>query len=263
MEMRGGRGTKRVVLLTAFAVCACLVVAAVAWAEESLTIKASFSPDKLGAPTTLSASATFGSTTGGPQSPVTKVTAYGPAGMSVDVRGAGTCTATVAKLEEVGPSACPADSRIGFGRGTALMELAKEIIRGPFTLDFFLAPSEHGHLVMLVYASAVTPASVQLVLVAREVPAPKPYGFGISYKIPIIPNLPGATLGWEEQVLLTFGSTNVAYYKTVHGKRKLFHVRGIVVPKKCPRGGFPVEGQVEFADGATSTAKSTIPCPRR
>jgi hypothetical protein len=31
--------------------------------------------------------------------------------------------------------------------------------------------------------------------------------------------------------------------------------------KKCPRGGFPYETQIGFADGTTNTVKGTIPCP--
>ena len=251
------------ILLAALAVCICTTTATAASATETMSLHASFSPTKLGQPTNLSAMATFSSTLPGPLSPVTKVTAYGPAGMGVDVRGAATCSVTPAQLEEVGPSACPAGSRIGFGKGVGLFEIANEQIQGPFSLDFFLAPKEDGHLVILIYVNAVTPASEQLVIVAREVTAPKPYGFGITFTIPIIPTLPGADLGWVNHVSLSFGATNIAYYKTFHGKKKLFHVRGIVVPKTCPSGGFPIEGQFGFADGTTGTAKTTIPCSRK
>jgi hypothetical protein len=64
-----------------------------------------------------------------------------------------------------------------------------------------------------------------------------------------------------ESAFLTFGSKNVAYYGMVHGKRKLLHVKGIVIPKTCPHGGFPVQGDIAFADGTTTTANATIPCP--
>jgi hypothetical protein len=251
------------IVVAALVVCACLIAVAVAWAGETLTVHASFTPDKLGASTNLSATATFGSTTANPQSPVVKVTAYGPAGMSIDTRGAGTCTATPATLEETGPSACPADSRVGFGNGVGLFEIAKEVLPEHFTLEFFLAPSEHGHLVMLIYVNSATPAADQKALVAREVQGPKPYGIGISFEIPISGQLtlPGAPLGWEEHVSLTLGATNVAYYKTIHGKRKLVHVKGIVLPKTCPHGGFPTEAQVGFADGTMTTTTSTVPCP--
>jgi hypothetical protein len=254
---------KKHALLAGFVAGGCLLLAAFAWAAENVSVQASFKPNKLGAPTNLSATVTFRSATPGPQSPVTKVTAYAPAGLLVDVRGAGICNATPAKLEEAGPSACPPDSRVGFGRGVGLFEIAHELVPGPFTLEFFLAPRERGRLVMLVYVNAVTPAVEQLVLVAREVRAPKPYGLGISFDVPIVPTLPGANLGWVDHVLLSLGATNVAYYRKVHGKRTLLHVRGVIVPRTCPPGGFPIEATIGFADGTTTTVNPTIPCPRK
>jgi hypothetical protein len=64
-----------------------------------------------------------------------------------------------------------------------------------------------------------------------------------------------------ESAFLTIGARNVAYYETVHGRRTLLHVRGLVAPKTCPRGGFPLKGTVSFADGAALTVNPTIPCP--
>ncbi len=50
---------------------------------------------------------------------------------------------------------------------------------------------------------------------------------------------------------------------TIHGKRKLVHVKGIILPKHCPKGGWPVASQFTFEDGTSTLAKHTIPCPRR
>jgi hypothetical protein len=250
----------RVLLAASFA-CVGLLVAAVALAAEGLIVHESFTPDKLGAPTNLSITARFLSTTGGPPSPITKLTLYAPAGLAVDARGAGTCTE--ARLADRGPSGCPANSRVGFGGGVGLLELSKTIIREPYALDFFFAPSEHGHLTLLAYASAVSPVPVELVVVAREVPAPKPYGLGFSVEVPSVSTIPGASPASVESAFATFGATNVAYYERVHGKRTLVHLRGMIVPKRCPRGGFPSEGTIDFADGSTLTVNPTIPCPHR
>ncbi len=265
MQMSRDRISKRRARRVGFAglvacACAALVVTVAAWAAQTLTIHTSFDPDKLGASTNLSATALFGSTVPGVPSPVRHVTAYTPAGLEVDVRGAGTCT--VAKLEAVGPSACPADSRLGFGGGVGLLELAGEIIHEPFTLEFFLGPKEGGRLVVLIYVNAVTPVSVQLVLSAKEVHGPKPYGWGVSFEIPIIPTLPGASYASVEKTFFTVGDSKVAYYKRVRGKRKLVHVRGFVVPKTCPAGGFPYEATFSFADGTANTYNGAISCPR-
>jgi hypothetical protein len=247
------------ILLLALLACTCLLLAAVAWAADTLIVHENFTPDKLGAPTNLSITARFESTTGGPPSPITKLTLYAPAGLTIDARGAGTCTTT--KLAVRGPRGCPANSRAGFGGGVALLALAKTIIREPYTLDFFFAPKEHGHLALLAYASAVSPVPVELVVLAKEVHGPKPYGLGFSVEVPTISTIPGAAPASVESAFATFGAANVAYYETVHGKRTLVHIKGMVVPKTCPRGGFPTEGTIDFADGTTLTVNPTIPCP--
>jgi hypothetical protein len=239
--------------------CACLLVAAVAWATNTLTVSESFTPDKLGAPTNLSITAQFASSTGAPPSPITKLTLYAPAGLGIDARGAGTCTPATLRLH--GPSGCPLNSRVGFGGGVGLIQLPNQAIRERYTIDFFFAPKEHGHLALLAFASAVSPVLVELTVIAKEVPAPKPYGLGFSVEIPPVSAIPGASPASIESAFATFGAKNVAYYENVHGKRTLVHLRGVVVPKKCPRGGFPTQGSLDFADGSSLTVNPTIPCP--
>jgi hypothetical protein len=251
---------KLLLLLGGLILCMGLLFAALAWATDTLTVNEAFTPDKLGAPTNLSITAQFASSTGGPPSPITKLTLYAPAGLGIDARGAGTCNPEALQLH--GPSSCPANSRVGFGGGVGLIELPKQTIRERYTIDFFFAPKEHGHLALLAYASAVAPVLVELTVIAKEVPAPKPYGLGFSVEIPPISTLPGATLASVESAFATFGSPNVAYYEHVHGKRTLVHLKGVAVPKTCPRGGFPTEGKIDFADGSTLTVNPAIPCPR-
>jgi hypothetical protein len=247
--------------LTVLLACTTINLAASAQAAENVTIQPRFTPDKLGAATNLSTTVSFGSDLPGLQPPMVKVTAYGPAGMSVDMRGAGTCTAGPATLQAAGAKACPADSRVGFGKAVGLLELAGELVPGPFTFEFFLRPKEQGRLALMIFVNAVTPASEQLVLLAKEVRAPKPYGVGISFAVPIVASLPGAPLGWVDHLSLTLGSGHAAFRRTIHGKQRLVHVRGLVAPRVCPPGGFPIEGDFEFADGTTTTSKTTAPCP--
>ncbi len=237
-----------------------LATATVASSTQSIALHARFTPDRLGVPTNLSATGQLASADGGIPSPVTKVAFYTPAGARIDLRGAGTCTAV--KLERVGPSACPANSRAGFGGGVGLFQLAGETIREQFTVDLFLAPREAGHLALLAYVRATNPASIELVLTAREIKAPKPYGLGFSVEVPLIPTIPGASDASVESAFITLGSPNVAYYETVHGKRALQRLRGLISPKTCPPGGFPFQSAFDFADGTTTTANALIPCPR-
>jgi hypothetical protein len=259
-----GNVTRRRVLVCAAAlVCgAALLWAAAAGAEQTVRItSAGFNPDKLGVPTNVFGAATIESTTGQVPSPITHVNVYGPAGVTLDLRGTGTCTE--AKLLNVGPRACPADSRAGFGGGVGVYEIAKEVIEEKFTLDFFLGENRPGHVVLLIYLNGSSPVSIQLVFTAPVITGPKPYGLGFSLNVPLIKVLPEATDASARSSFLTLGAKNVAYVKLVHGKRKLVHVRGIITPPRCPRGGWPVASQFSFQDGSTVMSTSKIPCPRR
>jgi hypothetical protein len=246
--------------IAALLCCAFLLTAATAQAEETVRItQAGFSPDRLGVPTNVFGSATIGSTNLPVPSPLSHVNVYGPAGVTLNLEGTGTCTA--AALENVGPAACPADSKAGFGGGEGAYEIAKEIIHENYTLDFFLGDNRPGHVTLLIYLNGSTPVSIQLVFTATVLQGPKPYGLGFSLNVPPIKTLPEASDASAISSFLTLGANNVAYYKKVHGKRKLFHVKGIVTPKRCPRGGWPVATQFSFEDGSTVMATSKIPCP--
>lgn len=240
--------------------CVCGALVGIAWAGDTLIVKETFTPDRLGAATNLSITATFASSADVPPAPVSKLTLYAPAGLQIRARGAGTCTEAL--LERHGPPGCPADSRVGFGGGVAVLAFPGELVHEPFTLDFFFDTSERGRLRLLAYASGTSPIGVALVLVAREIPAPKPYGLGFSVRVPQISTIPGAAYASVESAFATLGAANVAYFKTVRGRRTLVHLEGLVVPSTCPAGGFPTRGTVEFADGATFTVNPSIPCPR-
>jgi hypothetical protein len=253
--------TRRVTIsIAAILCCAFLLIPAAAQAEQTVQITgASFSPDELGVPTNVFGSATIGSTDLPVPSPITHVNVYGPAGVTLDLQGTGTCTEAI--LLNNGPSACPKNSKAGFGGGEGVYELAHEIINEKFTLDFFLADNRPGHTVMLIYLNGATPVSIQLVFTAPVITSPKPYGLGFSLNVPIIKVLPEASDASAKSSFLTLGARNVAYFKKVHGKRKLVHVKGIITPKSCPKGGWPVATEFSFQDGTKVLSKRTIRCP--
>jgi hypothetical protein len=240
--------------------------ASFAWAAAStVEVHERFTPDRLGASTNLSLTARIfapaGSAPGAAPEPVRKLAVYAPAGMTIDARGAGTCSR--AALERRGPSACPPDSRAGFGGGVGVLQLPSETIHEPFALDFFFGSTRPGHLSLLVYASASSPVNVELIVTAREVFAPRPYGLGFSVEVPPISTIPGAPLAAIESAFASLGAGNVAYYRRVRGRRRLARVRGLVVPRSCPRGGFPARATIEFRDGRSLTLDPSVPCPPR
>jgi hypothetical protein len=251
------------IVLAALVGCACLfTTVAAAQAEETVTItSAGFSPDLLGVPTNVFGSATIGSTNLPVPSPITHINVFGPAGLTLNLEGTGTCTAAI--LENQGPEACPTDSKAGFGGGEGAYEIAKEIVHEKFTTDFFIGNNKPGHVETLIYLDGASPVSIQLVFTAPVVQFPKPYGLGFSLNVPLIKVLPEASDASAISAFFTAGSKDVAYFKKVHGKRKLVHVKGIVTPKTCPRGGWPGGTEISFEDGSTVTATTKIPCPKK
>ncbi len=254
------RAVRRVLVAISIG-CVCAALAGIALAGgDALVVKEAFTPDRLGAAANLSITASFASSADAPPSPIDRLTLYGPAGLGIQARGAGTCTEAV--LEQRGPAGCPADSRVGFGGGVAVLALPGQLVREPFTLDLFFGSSQPGHLRLLAYASGVSPVSTALVVVAREISAPKPYGLGFSVQVPQVSTVPGAAYVSIESAFATLGASDVAYFKDVHGRRTLVHIKGLIVPRTCPLGGFPTRATIEFTDGTTFTVNPTIPCPR-
>lgn len=250
------------IAIAALLCCASLLAASAAQAEETVRIDtAGFSPDKLGVPTNVFGSATIGSSNLPVPAPITHVTVYGPAGVTLDLAGTGTCKA--ATLENIGPQACPANSKAGFGGGEGAYEIAREVIKEKFTLDFFLGDNRPGHVLLLIYLNGSSPVSIQLVFTAPVIRGPKPYGLGFSLNVPLIKVLPEASDASATSSFLSLGAKNVAYFKNIRGRRRLFHVKGIITPRSCPHGGWPVATRFSFQDGSTVMSKSKIPCPKR
>ncbi len=253
--------SKAKILVVAAVTCACLLLAAAAWATQTLEVTASFSPDKLGKPTNVHGTAKIGSVGTRMPSPIAEATVMGPAGLTVNTTGVGICDPK--KLEAtLDPSVCPKTSKAGFGGGVGAYEIAGEVNEEPFTINFYRGPNEGGHLTIIAYVNAVSPVSVQLVLKAQVVQEPKPYGLGFTFKVPPVETLPGATNATVKSIYITLGAANAAYFEQVHGKRTLVHIKGIVVPKKCPKGGFPYKTALTYEDGTTTEVTGTIACPR-
>lgn len=234
---------------------------AAAQAEEKVTItKAGFTPNLKGFPTNAFGSATIESTTGPVPSPITHVNVFGPAGVTLDLRGTTTCTEEALELK--GAEGCPATSRAGFGGGMGIYQLGKELVEEKYTIDLFLSNNKPGHVELLVFLSGRSPVIVEKIFPGVVVKSSPPYGLGFSIKVPLIKVLPEASNASAKTAYITLGAHNVVYYKKVHGKRKAFHVRGIVLPEHCPSSGWPVKSEFEFEDGEKKTAKKTIPCPK-
>jgi hypothetical protein len=233
-----------------------------AHAAETVTIKANFNPDRLNSPAVATGNASLTNPTGKVPNPLTHVAIYGPSGIKLDLRGVAKCNQ--ATLEKKGPqTGCPRDSIMGFGGGAGVFELAGSIIEEPVGLSLFRGPDERGKPSLLIYVLARSPAVVELVLKANVVTGPKPYGLGIAFDVPLIPTLPGATDASVRDAFITIGEAKILPLLRVKERKRVARGPGIVTPKRCRKGGWPLETQFSFSDGVTVSSKTTIACPRR
>ncbi|MGO9839552.1 MAG: hypothetical protein ACLP1X_35695, partial [Polyangiaceae bacterium] len=80
-------------------------------------------------------------------------------------------------------------------------------------------------------------------------------------KLPLVPSVPEgpdvALLGLQT----TIGPAGIVYHEDINGKTVNFRPRGILLPKSCPRGGFPFAVRLSFSNDSSAGANATVPCP--
>jgi hypothetical protein len=246
-------------LLVALLICACL--APTAYATQSVTLKASFTPEQLGEGTTIS----FGFEIAAPADrvppPLTAIDISYPNDLGIALSGIGLATCTQARLEEAGPNGCPVEARMGYGTALAEISIGPEIIRESANVTLIRAPAENGHLAILFYANGEEPVSTQIVFPGLIVPAAQPFGGRINVNVPLIEGLPGAPDVAVVALRSTLGPQHLTYYETVRGRRVAYQPKGILLPDSCPPGGFPFAAELHFDDGSHARTHTTVRCP--
>ncbi len=235
---------------------------------QDASLHASFSPERLDAPTTISIGFHISSVPAGNPEPLTNLTMFLPDEMGLATSGLGLANCLRRRLEESGPAGCPSDSLMGRGTATAEIPIAGDAVAESAQIEVFSARVQDGHLALMVYANALSPVSAQLVFPATVVPAALPYGEGIDTSIPLVPSVPGAPDVAVTRFQMTLGATTAGadrfvYYRSAHRRRIAYSPRGLILPPSCPRKGFPFETQFTFADDTATTARTSVPCPRR
>jgi hypothetical protein len=243
--------------------CASLTVAPAlaAPASEQATLSAGFSPDKLGASTTISFGFHLQTTEGLAPPPLTSVVLHMPVGMNYTLTTLGLAICQPAALQAQGIKGCSPNSRVG--SGNALVEVPFGTGSGHEIpeIQAVVGPPNNGNMVVLFYANGQTPVFAQLVFSGEVLPDSGAFGSQLATSVPLIPSVPNGPDVSIVNVNATIGPSGLTYYKHVHGKLKSFHPLGIGVPEHCPRGGFPFTASFSFEDGSQTNASTTVPCP--
>jgi hypothetical protein len=252
----------KAIAATAVALFICGAAPAAAMATtETASLQASFSPDRLGASTTIGFSFNVATTEGLAPPPLTGIDLHMPAGMNYTTTtlGLSICNPTV--LQQNGPSACSPNSRLGYG--SALVEVPFGTGAGHELpeIQALMGPPDKGNMVVLFYANGQTPVFAQLVFSGEVLPSTGVFGSQLSTLVPPIPSVPNGPDVSIVSVKATIGPERLLYYKHVHGRKVSFHPRGIAVPEHCPRGGFPFSANFTFQGGGTASATAVVPCP--
>jgi hypothetical protein len=250
-------------LATLLAVLFLAAAPGAAVASETATLHASFSPDRLGASTTIGFSFAIQGADGGLPPPLTALTLRLPPGIGYLSTTLGLAICQPATLQARGPAGCPPNSRLG--SGSALVEVPFGATSGKEIPDIqaVMGPPQHGNIVVLFYANGLSPILAQLVFDAELIAGTQTLPGRLETQVPLIASVPGGPPVSILSVSATIGPAGLTYYEHRHGHRVAFHPRGVSVPEHCPRGGFVFSAHFTFTDTSSADARSSVPCPRR
>jgi hypothetical protein len=241
------------VALGAVVICTTLaatVRAGVARAETSATIALSLSPDRLGARAQLTFTINFTGGEGGVPSPLVRTVLKFPAGLSLDIPNLRSCSP--ARLQTRGVRGCPAQSRIGGGHAIVEAYLGSQLTVESVTLWAFLGPLRNLQGTVEIFGEGYAPLGEQMVLSANGLSEPAPYGEGIELSLPPISTVPPGSNASVVTFTLAIGAS----------AHRNANANTVLVPSRCPAGGFPFAAEFSYVDGSSGHALATVPCPR-
>ena len=198
----------------------------------------------------------------GHQPPIKSVTVHFPTGTKIVTKGFATCpTATI--LEEKNPEKCPKASKAGpTGHAKGFVFFGTEEVEEETTIEPFFAPGGGINF----FVAGHHPAIIEITSQGNFSSLGNAGGFGPTFvaEVPFIETVPGAPDASAEKIITQVGA---AYKK---GKKTVYYG---TVPKKCPKGGFPLKAEITFggvqkgldsgSPEVTSHAEYKAPCPRK
>jgi hypothetical protein len=257
---------KRGALAVAAAVVTCGLTPGLALAQpasERATLHASFSPDRLATPTTITFAFRLATATGVAPSPLTAMDLRMPAGMNYTSTTLGLAICRPAALIARGLAGCPANSRLGYGSASVEVPFGSGAGHEIPDIQALAGPSPNGNLVVLFYANGLYPVDAQLEFSGEVLPDSGRFGSQLAATVPLVASVPGGPDVSIVSVTSTIGPSHLTYYRHLHGRLVPFHPRGVSVPERCPHAGFPFAADFSFQDGGQTTAATTVACPPR
>jgi hypothetical protein len=248
-------------LLATLAAGALCVAPATSQAAPSTKLHVALVPEQLGHGTTIKFSLHVAEPNGSVPPPVTKLALSYPADFGIVTSGLGLATCTAIVLEIVGPRGCPSQSLMGYGTATGEIPVGSEVIQESATTAIFMAPFQNGDIALQFFLNAHEPISVERIFPGLLLPAPAPFGGDLTITVPLIGSFaegPDASLVTLQS---TIGPLGITYYDHTHHEFVPYHPNGILLPRHCPRGGFPFKATLTFTEDTKTTSHFAVPCP--
>lgn len=255
------RATLAAALLAAICVLCARPIAA--RADQSVRLTAALTPERLGAGTTIHFGFTVLVPPGKVPVPMSQIDLLYPEGLGIATSGLGIATCEAAVLEAQGPPGCPPDSVLGYGYGVVEVPFGPQILQETTRTTTFMAPVHDGRLGLLFEAYGEAPVAAELVFPGLVLPAAGPFGGDLNALLPPVPTLPEAPNAALVKLTTTLGPSHITYFEFRKGQTIPYHPQGILLPTRCPRGGFRFAARFVFADGTHTTAEATVACPPR
>ena len=230
-------------------------------AQASASLSARFMPERLGQRATLDFGFAFAVPPGHVPSPLVQIELRYPNNLGIALSGLGLALCTAQTLEVAGPSGCPPNSVMGHGQAFTGIELGTSVVSELAPITVVRAPDEEGRLALLFFAEGATPVDTHIVFPGILLPADAPFGGVVSIGIPLVPTLPGAPYISVIHLDASLGPIGVTYYEHIGATTLAYTPKGILLPRSCPRGGFPFAATFSFLDGSEAKASTAIPCP--
>lgn len=261
------RKIRRSVIASGLAVMALCIAAAAASAAPTVTLKARAVPipvnpsssksrtypgtgNILGAGAAVEAQYKIsGAEYGGFPLPLTGVNFFLPAGAKLHPGGFATCSNGLLERHEV--EKCPSRS-IASPKGEVLgvVSFGGSRVDERATVQAFFTTGNG--LAFFTFGSS--PVSLEILSRGHFVGSRKPFGPELVSEVPLVETVPGAPFASVLSIKVKVGAA------VKKGKRLISYG---TVPRKCPKGGFPVKSELTFLGGVKVTVTAKTPCPRR
>jgi hypothetical protein len=239
----------------------CLPIPSAAAASERAKLNVSFTPDRLGANVSIVTSIEIADAIGTVPPAVTGFDLYLPTDAEIGSSSLGLAVCSPGILAAQGPEGCPPNARIGSGSAIVTVPFGPELVQETAGIVAIMGTPVHEQVVMLLYAEARTPILAQLILPGELLPDSGIFGERLASTIPVTPTLPGAGDVSMTALELNIDPPGLLYEKRVGNRTVHYHPKGVELPRRCPRRGFPFAATLHFQGGDTITTRHTVPCP--